>query len=161
MRYTCALTCRGADSNLPEPDRPQQDLHTTCVIAQQYSSTNFVSWRSHSCKEERSTGFEVLLLQNLKFFGVARLWNFVTCNFVSAEKCECDVGSWQLAVSSVCYVCVYVKLCAYLELNNFRCHGSPRSAVWNPHLVLLMHRVLISVIWQVVLDDFHGFIRSF
>jgi len=56
-----------------------------------------------------------------------------------------------LAVSSVFCVYVYVQWSAYLELNNFWCHGWPRSAVWHPHLVLHMHWVLISVRWQVVL----------
>jgi hypothetical protein len=36
-------------------------------------SANFVSWHSRSRKEELGTGFEVLLLQNFTFFGVACL----------------------------------------------------------------------------------------
>jgi hypothetical protein len=48
------------DLNTHEPDRPQHDCPSVCVIAQQYSSANFVSFRF------RSRAFQIRVF--FKFF---------------------------------------------------------------------------------------------
>jgi hypothetical protein len=40
-----------------EPDRQQLDRHAGCVIAQQYSSAAFVSFRFH-CRKEKFGAFQ-------------------------------------------------------------------------------------------------------
>jgi argininosuccinate lyase len=40
-----------------ESDRPQHDCFATCVIAQQYSSSTFVSLCFHSLKEKQGAPF--------------------------------------------------------------------------------------------------------
>jgi hypothetical protein len=44
-----------------EPDRPQQERHAACVIAQQYSSTTFDSLRSHSLKQKSGAVFVTII----------------------------------------------------------------------------------------------------
>jgi hypothetical protein len=61
-----------SDSNTPEPDRPQHDRPAACVIAQQHSSTAFVSLRFGSSKEKLGARIKILLLKSfLTFLNVA------------------------------------------------------------------------------------------
>jgi hypothetical protein len=46
-----------------EPDRQQLDRHTGCVIAQQYSSAVFFSFRFHCRKEKFGTRSLFLFLR--------------------------------------------------------------------------------------------------
>ena len=41
-----------------EPDRPQHDIPSTCVIAQQHSSATFISRRLYSRKEKIQVAFQ-------------------------------------------------------------------------------------------------------
>jgi hypothetical protein len=45
-----------------EPERPQHDRPTACVIAQQYSFDNFVSLRFHSCNKKSSVLFKNIII---------------------------------------------------------------------------------------------------
>jgi hypothetical protein len=49
--FTRQSSCK-PNSITPEPDRPQHDRYTACVIAQQYSSATFVPLRFHCHKEK-------------------------------------------------------------------------------------------------------------
>jgi hypothetical protein len=42
----------------PQPDQPQRDRPTACVIARQYSSSTFASSRFHSHKEKFGAPFK-------------------------------------------------------------------------------------------------------
>jgi hypothetical protein len=50
-----------------EPDRPQQDRPTACVIALQYSSAAFVSLRFQSRKEKYGERFMTIITSFLHF----------------------------------------------------------------------------------------------
>jgi hypothetical protein len=62
-KYTRQLS-QNTNSKTVEPDRFQRDRPAASVIAQQYSSANFVSLLSHSRKEK----FDALESHYLDFF---------------------------------------------------------------------------------------------
>jgi hypothetical protein len=51
-----------------EPDRSQHNRPAACVIAQQYSSTNFVSLRFLSRKEKMGPLFKIIIIVILVIF---------------------------------------------------------------------------------------------
>jgi hypothetical protein len=63
LNHVCRPICKGVqlESKLPntlEPDRPQYDHPTECVIAQVYSSATFVSQRFQSREEKFGARFK-------------------------------------------------------------------------------------------------------
>ena len=70
------------DSDIQEPDRPQQDHPAACVIAQQYSSAAGFTLRFQSRKEKYGARFMNIITSCLHF-KIAHLWNCVVWNCVS------------------------------------------------------------------------------
>jgi len=65
------------------PDWPQLVRPTTSVIAQQYSSTTFVSLHFHSRQEKFGTLFkDVILSICFYFLKIAEVLNCVTLSFI-------------------------------------------------------------------------------
>jgi hypothetical protein len=92
--YTCSQLCMydvytrewswNANSNTPEPDRPQHDRPATCVIAQQYSSTTFVSLRFYSRKKKIRPRFQKCFIPiSFSLALKLRAWNCITWRCVS------------------------------------------------------------------------------
>jgi hypothetical protein len=80
-----------------EPDRPQHDRSAACVIAQQYSSSTFVSLCFHSRKEKQGARFR-------KFFFLQIVANFLK-NFVSRKLRnvgEGTVSAFKIHIREAC-----------------------------------------------------------
>ena len=79
LRYVCTYKRWGSSRNLnsstQEPDRPQHDRPTTCVITQQYSSAIFVS-RCFNTRKRKNSGKiykKCYLFQFLAYLKIAYL----------------------------------------------------------------------------------------